>query len=303
MPKRACIIERQRKPWKLETVTPNVHTIRFEGVHADWEQWILLRSDVHHDNVHCDQAFEKRHLDEARERNALVIDGGDLFCAMQGKYDPRSSMDDLRPEHKRTDYLDALVETATEFYRPYADLFAVLGRGNHETGITKRHGTDLTDALARELRRAGGDVVPGGYGGWARFMFTINHTVRVQLRLKYFHGSAKNPDAQVTRGVIQTNRQAVYLANADVVLNGHSHDAYIVPIQREHLNDAGAVEQRVCWFLRTPGYKDEYSDGFGGFHVEGGKPPKPIGAIWMHLRAEASKKRIVVVPEFTLAMR
>lgn len=263
---------------------------------------MLIRSDAHHDNIHCDQDFERRHLEEARERNALIFDAGDLFCAMQGKYDPRSSMDDLRPEHKRSDYLDALVQTAAEFYRPYAGLFAFLGRGNHETGIMKRHGTDLTDALARKLREAGGVCVPGGYGGWARLLFTINKTVHFQLRLKYFHGASKNPDAQVTRGVIQTNRQAVYLANADVVVNGHSHDAYIVPIQREYLNDAGRVEQRVCWFLRTPSYKDEYGDGSAGWHVEGGKPPKPIGAIWMRLHV-LSDKRQTVAPEFTLAVR
>jgi hypothetical protein len=45
--------------------------------------------------------MEKRHLELARKRNAVIIDGGDLFCAMQGKYDPRSDKRDLNLNIKR----------------------------------------------------------------------------------------------------------------------------------------------------------------------------------------------------------
>ena len=89
--------------------------------------WVLLSFDRHHDNPKSNNRMEKRHLDQARERNAvIIIDGGDLFCAMQGKYDRRSNKDDLKPEHKKGDYLDKLVSTAADFYGPYADLFAVM---------------------------------------------------------------------------------------------------------------------------------------------------------------------------------
>ena len=47
------------------------------------------------------------------------------------KYDPRSNKSDLKPEHKKGDYLDALVKTAADFYGPYADLFAVMVPENH----------------------------------------------------------------------------------------------------------------------------------------------------------------------------
>jgi len=46
----------------------------------------LLRSDVHHDNPKCNQDLERKHLDEAIEYDAPIIDNGDLFCAMQGKW-------------------------------------------------------------------------------------------------------------------------------------------------------------------------------------------------------------------------
>jgi hypothetical protein len=30
-------------------------------------------------------------------------------------------------------------------------------------------------------------------------------------------------------------------------------------------------------------YKDEYGSGLGGWHIERGAPPKPLGGYWMRL--------------------
>lgn len=120
-------------PWTVEHAGPNVAVVRMKARNAkDWEQWFLLRSDAHHDNPHCLQDLELEHLELARERGAGVIDAGDLFCAMQGKYDKRASKSCLRPEHQVDDYLDALVRTAADFYQPFAHNFVVIADGNHE---------------------------------------------------------------------------------------------------------------------------------------------------------------------------
>ncbi len=87
----------------------------------------------------------------------------------------------------------------------------------------------------------------------------------------------------MTRGVIQTNRQAVYLPDADIVVNGHTHDAYILPIARERLSNRNVVHQDYIWFIRTPGYKNDYGNGESGWHVESGMPPKPSGGVWLRL--------------------
>jgi len=280
--------------FRLEQNAPNVHTVFFDNVRAGWEQWILLSADRHHDNKHCDWAFEKQHLEQVKERSAGIVDVGDLYCAMQGKYDPRSNMDALRPEHKTEKYLDALVTTATEFYQPYARHFLVIGRGNHETNITKRHGTDLTDSLCRNLRKEPGTVLQaGGYGGWVRFIFKIQGTVERCIRLKYFHGGGGG--AIMTHGTLDTRRQASFLPDADIVVNGHTHDQYIVPLQRERLSMKGTVEQDVMWCIRTGTYKDEYGDGSGGWHVEKRGAPKPIGAVWLKFSYE-HHSRIRVEP-------
>jgi hypothetical protein len=264
----------------VEPVGRNVLIVRFTGISAGWEQWVLLSADRHHDNVYCDRDLERRHLEQVKERGGFVIDAGDLFCAMQGKWDPRSNMDDIRPEDVGQDYLDRIAKHAAEFYGPYADRFLVIGKGNHETSVLNRHGVDLTSNLVHRMNSEhGGQVAIGGYGGWVRFQFERHGTGRMSKNLKYFHGAGGG--GPVTRGVIQTNRQAVYLPDADIVLNGHTHDSWLLSRGRERLTQQGRVKKDLIHFVRTPGYKDEYADGFSGFHVERWGDPRPIGAVWL----------------------
>jgi hypothetical protein len=206
---------------------------------------------------------------------------------MQGKYDPRSNLNDLRPEHKKVDYLDAIRKTAFDFYRPYVHNWLMIAMGNHETNIENRLGTNLTSGLVgmlndvreREDTEGHGPILPGGYGGWIRWQFKIRKTINQSKMWKYHHGSGGG-NSPVTRGVIQTNRQAVYLPDADAVLNGHTHDSYHVPIARETCGPDMKVGRNILHFLRTPTYKDEYGDGRKGWWIEKGSPPKPMGCIW-----------------------
>jgi hypothetical protein len=269
---------------KIEHLGPNSTVIRFPDVRSGWEQWVLLRSDAHHDNPHCDWKLEKKHLDEAKDCDALIIDNGDLFCAMQGKYDKRGSKDSIRPEHQKGDYLDRLVDTAANFYKPYAKQFVVLGRGNHETAIRGRHETDLTDRLAAELRRSGSQCIAGGYGGFVRFQFCYNKTKRTSRILHYFHGSGGGGHA--TRGVPQSIRIGAYTPDADILLTGHTHDSWVVPIARQRINDAGNIYHDEQYHVRCAGYKDAWGDGSAGFEIEKMLGPKPKDAAWIRFYFE-----------------
>lgn len=271
--------------YTVEQKSRNVLIVRFDDIAADWEQWVLLSSDRHHDNKYSRWDLEERHLKMAKERNALIIDVGDLFCAMQGKFDPRKSYDELRPEYATDAYFDEITKDAARFYGPYANNFLMIGRGNHETSVLSRNGTDLISNLVHRLNTDyGGNIQAGGYGGWIKFQFEIHKTQRSSLNLKYFHGSGGG--GPVTRGVIQTNRQAVIYKNADIVVNGHTHDSWYVPIAQEYINDQGAVGKSLQHHIRTATYKDDYRDGYDGWHVGRGGPPKPLGAVWMRLYAQ-----------------
>lgn len=264
----------------IEATSRNVLTVHCGNVRQGWEQWILLTSDRHHDSKWCDREHELEQLKEAKDRKALIIDVGDLFDVMQGKYDPRRSYRDLRPEYTVENYLDEIVTDAAKFYAPYARNFLVIGRGNHDQKVLQNNGVDLISNLVYRLNSDNGTKIqPGMYGGWVRFLFTIQKTQREGKLLKYFHGAGGG--GAVTRGVIQTNRQAVYLPDADIVVNGHTHDDWHVEIARERISESGVIYQDIQHHIRTSTYKDEYRDGGDGWHVETGKPPKPIGARWV----------------------
>jgi hypothetical protein len=269
------------KKIKLLHNSHNVLTLSFEYVCQGWEQWVLLTSDRHHDSKWCNRDLELKHLHQVKERKGFLIDVGDLFDVMQGRYDKRRSYRDLRPEYTVENYLDEIVKDAAPFYGAFASQILVLARGNHDQSILKNNGVDLVGNLVHRLNADyGGHVQAGGYGGWVRFLFSIGGTQIQGVNLKYFHGAGGG--GPVTRGVIQSNRQAVFLPDAHIVVNGHTHDSWHVPIARERLNHKGVVCQDIQHHIRTSTYKDEYRDGADGWHVETGKPPKPIGAVWLH---------------------
>jgi hypothetical protein len=238
----------------------------------------MASSDRHHDSLHCNRALELQHLKQAQERNAWIIDAGDLFDAMAGKYDPRRSYDDLRPEYLTGHYYDAIVDDAAAFYAPYSERFLMVGRGNHEASVYEKASTDLTSRFTAELRRAGSQVVTGGIGGWIVFKFT--HKTgggRFGVNYRYHHGGGGN--APVTKGVIATARQAVYLPDADIVHNGHNHQEYALAIKRERISNQGVPSFDTVHFIRTPGYKCDYDEGGWGDLKQ--FPPTPNGATWV----------------------
>jgi hypothetical protein len=272
----------------------NIHVVNWAAPNpAKWEGWVLLRGDAHHDNPHSDHAMERKHLMECADRDGLWLDVGDLFCAMGGKWDPRGAKHGTtRPEHAMAnDYTDSLVRHAADFYSPWADRCVVLGRGNHEQSILKRHETDLTERLAQSMRdRTGQAVTAGGYGGWVKFVLWSGKHSRCCFDLKYFHGSGGG--GIMSFDTLRVRRQASYLPDADVIVCGHVHEAWHLAIGRERLRSQNGdyrVELDEQHHVRTGTYKDEYGDGYSGYHVEKGGPPKAIGAVWMRIRLGSTK--------------
>ena len=244
-----------------------------------WEQPFLLSADRHFDNPDSDLCLQKAHLAEARDRRAGILDFGDLFCGMQGKMDKRGSKEKLRPEHAKSAYFDELVGSGIDLLAPYAPNLIVIGRGNHETSILRIHETDLSARLVQGLRAKGSPVVAGGYSGFVRFLLNRGNE-RHSYTLYYHHGSGGG--GIVTKGVIAANRRAAHV-NADIYVSGHVHESWVLEVPRTTCTASGAVVHREGWHVQIPSYKEEYKDGDGGYHVENGRPAKPIGAYWMTL--------------------
>lgn len=269
--------------FSVEQRSRNVHQVVMQGDSASWEQWFLLTGDRHLDSADSDHAMQVKHLRQAQERDAGVIDVGDVLDAMQGRSDPRRMKGVGRPDSAIVaNYLDRIVVDAAEMLAPYARRFVVIGRGNHEQSILRHCETDLTERLCERISLLSGTKVhSGGYGGWVRFVVRWSTKGGLALNLKYFHGSGGG--GLMSHGTLATRRMASWTPDADVLVSGHTHDQWLVTLSRERLGASGRVYLDEQHHVRTPSYKDEYVDGYDGWHVERGAPPKPIGAWWMRL--------------------
>lgn len=155
------------------------------------------------------------------------------------------------------------------------------------TAIIKKHETDLIDRLVDRLNAGqpedGWFVQKGGYTGHIRLRFSLEglkkgNGISQSLIIKYRHGHGGG--GPVTQGHIQSQRDSV-ISDADIVVSGHVHERYIVTYMKEQLTSTGRIILKEQTHVRTPTYKDEYKQGEGGWHVETGKPPKPLGAWWL----------------------
>jgi hypothetical protein len=277
--------------WACRELGRNVHEVAFDFKNQSDMAYILLRSDAHHDNPDSLNDLEEKHLKLAKERNAPIVDNGDAFCAMQGKWDPRADKSALKPEHQVDDYLDALVSTYADFLAPYGPQLAVLGTGNHETSVLSRRETNLTERLAERLRvMAGFKGYTGSYTSWVFIKASCGkHNSRNTIKLWRTHGQGGG--GPVTRGVIQSNRRAVYVPDANIVVSGHIHEEWVVPIQRIRVSQRGEVYQDEQTHIQVPSYKDSYKDGYsyGEWAIEKGMAPKPVGAMWLKLTYKNKK--------------
>jgi hypothetical protein len=239
---------------------------------------IAMLSDIHWDNPKCDWDVLKSHLDYFKKNNIPVMVNGDFFCLMQGRGDNRRNKSDIRPEHNNFRYLDSIVETAVEWWTPYADILTVIGYGNHETGVIKWQETDILQRFVDLLNlKCGTNVQVGGYGGW--LVFKIGTRNVLPYKVKYFHGSGGG--GIVTKGAINLTRALELYEDFDVFTMGHIHENASrndVRDMIQHNPTLGyQVKQRQIHLMLTGTYKEEYEDGHHGWHVERGAPPKPIG--------------------------
>jgi hypothetical protein len=264
---------------KIEARSKNIHIIDVET-----EQEFLLLSDLHWDNPHCDRQLLGNHLDEAMRRNAIIILNGDIFCCMQGKADPRRSKDDIRPEHNNGRYLDSIISTAVEWFAPYAKNIAVIGYGNHETGVMKNAETDLIARFVDLINyKTGSTINAGGYGGVIEIAMGIEQGHRHSFVIHYFHGSGGG--GPVTKGVIQDQRIMSQIEGYDMTWQGHVHELYYhMNMTHRYDRQKKIILQKPVHQLRTATYKEEWADGYMGFHVERGRSPKPLGGYWMKLK-------------------
>lgn len=275
----------------VEKLSKNVHKITLSGTYNE----IAVLSDLHWDNPKCDRVLLKKHLDYCLKNKIPVVITGDLFCLMQGRGDNRRNKSDILPEHNNYKYLDSIVETAVEWFTPYASILTVVGYGNHETGIIKWQETDILQRFVDLLNHTtGSNVYTGGYGGWIIYDVHVGHNVKASFKHKYFHGSGGG--GIVTKGAINLTRALETYEGFDLFTMGHIHENSCRNDSREILHvhaDVSEIRIKNIHHAITGTYKEEYEDGSKGWHVERGAPPKPLGGRIIMITSKREKDTVI----------
>jgi hypothetical protein len=276
----------RKRNWDVEHHGKNIHVVSVKRPKMkDFEQWILLLADNHHDNPSADHAMEKRLLDKALERDAIIISVGDTLDLMQGKGDKRSAKSALRSSLLSDSYFDKVIEQAADFYAPYASHWAVLATGNHESAWERHHESSPTQHLVRAMKdRAESNVGAGGYGGFIKFQMQLGNN-RLAYTMKYQHGTGGS-GAMMSFGVLDTRRMFSWLEGVDSIVISHLHTSNVVGVTRQFLNCHNGVyrvENRHCDLIRVGTTKDAWKDGSAGWEVEKGFGPSPMRQKWVRL--------------------
>jgi hypothetical protein len=263
--------------WTIERTDRHAHRIQYRMTKTNGIVRLLVLSDLHWDNAWCRRDILKRDLDQALQTNTPVLIAGDLFDAMQGKWDPRKSQDQLRPEHRGGNYLDLLVNTAAKWFAPYAPVLALVGQGNHETNIMNRHEINLLERFVTLMRAQHNSPVElGDYWGYLLLqVFNVSGNSATKT-VHYHHGYGGG--GEITRGMIDQSRTRSQY-DADVFVSGHIHRRNSDENILTRVSDRGQVYTVQQLFLRCGAYKEEDS----GWHCEKGRAGRPVGGWWVEL--------------------
>lgn len=133
----------QKQKFHAEKLSAATTLLKVDAEHSDQFN-MMLATDVHADSSACDLDLFKDHLQEANDSQSPVLIAGDLFDAMQGRYDPRRSPEALKKEFKVSHYYDALVHYHSQMLQEYPEVpVFILGAGNHELSVQKNANTSL----------------------------------------------------------------------------------------------------------------------------------------------------------------
>jgi UDP-2,3-diacylglucosamine pyrophosphatase LpxH len=258
----------------LLTKDRDIHILPLSFENAKDEKAIYLLSDIHFDSVKCDRRLFFKHLDMAKEEGASVFILGDLYDLMNMRFDPRGSYDSLRTELKKMAYIDEVIKDCTSKLEPYKDVIKLIGQGNHETNITKRHGVDVIQRTVGVLNDKGGEIVAGYYAGWVVLKCDRQGKGgRRSFPLHYHHGYGGN--AKRSKGVLNVDIDMKDYPQARIIARGHTHQKWYHPVMRDVLTAQFQHSQETVHVVQTGSYKKK--DRSIGWEVEKGFSTPRLG--------------------------
>lgn len=224
-----------------------IHELEFPE--ATNEIGVFISSDVHWDSPKCDRELFIKHLKKSEQDERVVIINGDFFDLMGGKFDPRRSKGEIRPEYNRAQYIDSVINDAADTLSKY-NVTYIISEGNHESAILRNLETDVLERLVHMINHLGGTAYRGAYSGY----IILKSRMTKSYVIKYHHGAGGN--AKRSKGILSADIDIAQNPDADMLIKGHDHNKWYVPYTIRTLNIRSmAIETKERVILRTGSYK------------------------------------------------
>lgn len=192
-------------------------------------------SDVHLGHKQCDEDLFKRNLDMILESQMPFADLGDLI-----ENATRNSIG--AGVYEQSSIAEAQIEAAIEHYTPLSHLLRSMQIGNHELRSWIASGINPTRQIAKRL-----NVKYGSPG-----MF---HVIKVGNQVYKVYSTHGGSGATTTGGKFNAlKRMGDIFPEADVVIQGHSHDTLYHSRELKSCDSRGAITKHKQHMVMNGAY-------------------------------------------------
>lgn len=219
-------------------------------------------SDLHINEITCNEKLLKNHLDYLVKNNCRIFIRGDIgnFITKNDKKRYVKSKDAQKIDASLNEEIDYIVN----FLKPYANYIDYIGQGNHEVSMIKYNSLDpvymivwaLNQIRNKKLQR----IVCGDYKGFITLKFfkpDKNSTCGVRRYIIFSH-HGKGENSPITKGIIDIQRLAM-TTQAHLYWLGHKHTQIIDDtLHYETVNRDGDIITINQMGVITAGYERSF---------------------------------------------
>lgn len=270
-----------------------------EFITKDKEFEILWFADSHLDSDKSKSKWIKDTIND--NPDAFIIMGGDNHDLMHGKHDRRGSKSSLKPEQKRSDYWNALIEQSRkEWIEPYKDRIIVWNTGNHESSCLIHNEIDFLGWLTADGN--GERLYTSGYIVISYFDNSRDKSVCFPIYFQH----APPSGGKRSKGMLSVDLLLAQHPDANAIISEHIHETFITPqtVERFSVHNK-TITYRNVWYLQAPTTKAEHEGKkIGFFHEKIKKSSTTIGCLklkFKFIRNKENRKRLLTLtPEYIL---
>ena len=133
------------------------------------------------------------------------------------------------------------------------------------------------DRVAQILNAAGGHVEVGGYAGWLVVQAHRSGAAKRRFNIHYHHGYGGG--AKRSKGILGADIDQKDFPDADLIVRGHDHQKWHLPITVDRITNSMKLEQRTVHHLRLGSYK-KLGDRYAGWATEKNFSTPRLGGWW-----------------------